>query len=58
MIKSIDEIFEQDEEKRKLNINDGKWRMCDLLLLAGDESIRHFIECKEKLVFIKWSTGT
>lgn len=37
MIKHIDEILEQDEEKRRLNINDGKWRMCDLLLLAGDE---------------------
>ncbi|GAB3507645.1 hypothetical protein [Emticicia fontis] len=37
MIKNIDEIFEQDEEKRKLNINDGKWRMCDLLLLSGGD---------------------
>lgn len=37
MITHIDDIFEQDEEKRKLNINDGKWRMCDLLLLSHDE---------------------
>ena len=36
MINHVDEIFEKDEEKRKLNLNDGKWQVCNYYTLYGN----------------------